>query len=76
MHQDLTDQFSVLCLVQLEYQVPQIGPYIQHIILSNNQDQLPLIQVSIWVYIEVLCLFLVCFFLRNLERSSIELLWA
>ena len=67
MHLDLTDQFGVICLVQLEYQVPQIGLYIQHTILSNDQGQLPLIQVSIWVCIDVLHLFLVYFFLRNLE---------
>ena len=67
MHQDLTDQFGVLCVVQLGFQVVLIGPYIQNIILSNDQGQLPLIQVSIWVYIKVLCLFLVSFFLRNLE---------
>ena len=76
MHLDLTDQFGILCLVQLEYQVPQIGPYTQNIILSNDRGQLPLIQVSIWVCIEVLCLFLVFFFSLGILKASIEQLWA
>ena len=59
MHLDLTDQFGVLYLVQLEYQALQIGSYNQHIILSNNQGQLPMIQVFIWVCIEVFYTFLV-----------------
>ena len=38
VHLDFTDQFGILSLAQLEYQVHQIGPCIQHIVLTNDQS--------------------------------------